>query len=238
MASPEWTKCKVASPLDEQHHCRNRLFEAGPGTGPGLNPKSTNQRNSARFPASYLHCPPPTRIIAPSRDCRLSAALQTRLHIPTRPRIACCGPLQRILVHQGMASAMATAAAQVSRVVTGVATAQKSSFFAGSSSVSMLGCSNGSRVCMAEWLPGLPRPSYLDGSAPGYVFPRAPICIVVLGNEIWLWPFGICLRFEAVILLVLRLCSLCSHVHGMRHWACTSFRWTVTRLLRGLWESD
>lgn len=64
---------------------------------------------------------------------------------------------------------MATAAAHVSCVVTGVATAQKSSFFAGSSSLSMYGCSNGSRVCMAEWLPGNPRPSYLDGSAPGYV---------------------------------------------------------------------
>lgn len=67
-----------------------------------------------------------------------------------------------------MASAMATAAAQVSRVVTGVATGAKSSFFSGScSSVSMLGCSNGSRVLMAEWLPGNPRPAYLDGSAPG-----------------------------------------------------------------------
>lgn len=68
-----------------------------------------------------------------------------------------------------MASAMATAAAQATRLVTGVAAAQKSGFFSGCSSVSMLGCSNGSRVCMAEWLPGNPRPSYLDGSAPGYV---------------------------------------------------------------------
>lgn len=68
-----------------------------------------------------------------------------------------------------MASTMAfAAAAQVSRVVSaGVPTSQKSSFFAGSSAVSMLGCSNGSRVSMAEWLPGLPRPAYLDGSAPG-----------------------------------------------------------------------
>lgn len=66
-----------------------------------------------------------------------------------------------------MASAMATAAAQATRLVTGVAAAQKSGFFSGCSSVSMLGCSNGSRVCMAEWLPGNPRPSYLDGSAPG-----------------------------------------------------------------------
>lgn len=63
---------------------------------------------------------------------------------------------------------MASAVATVSRVVTApVATAQRSSFFAGSSSVSMLGCSNGSRVSMAEWLPGNPRPAYLDGSAPG-----------------------------------------------------------------------
>lgn len=66
-----------------------------------------------------------------------------------------------------MASA-AMATAQVSRVVSaGPVVGQKSSFFAGSSSVSMLGCSNGSRVCMAEWLPGNPRPAYLDGSAPG-----------------------------------------------------------------------
>lgn len=42
---------------------------------------------------------------------------------------------------------MATAAA---RVVPGVATAQKPSFFVGSSSVSLLGCGNGSRVSMGD----------------------------------------------------------------------------------------
>lgn len=88
-----------------------------------------------------------------------------------------------------MASAMATAAAQVSRVVTGLATAHKSCFFAGSGSVSMLGCSNGSRVCMAEWLPGNPRPAYLDGSAPGYVSLQLQFCAAVLdftcGDGLW-----------------------------------------------------
>jgi len=53
--------------------------------------------------------------------------------------------------------------------------AQTSRFYVGSSS-SRLGCSNGSRVSMAaQWLPGQPRPSYLDGSAPGSVVHSAAV---------------------------------------------------------------
>ncbi len=64
------------------------------------------------------------------------------------------------------------AAAAAPAVAGGVA-AQRSRFYAGSVSHAgrRFGCSNGSRVsCMAEWLPGQPRPPYLDGSAPGYVY--------------------------------------------------------------------
>lgn len=69
-----------------------------------------------------------------------------------------------------MAAAMATVAANMGAMTAfGAATPVKSRFLAGSSSVSALGCSNGSRVSMAEWLPGNPRPAYLDGSAPGSV---------------------------------------------------------------------
>ncbi len=63
------------------------------------------------------------------------------------------------------------AAAAAPAVAGGVA--QRSRFYAGSVSHAgrRFGCSNGSRVsCMAEWLPGQPRPPYLDGSAPGYVY--------------------------------------------------------------------
>lgn len=69
-----------------------------------------------------------------------------------------------------MAAAMATVAANMGAMTYfGAATPVKSRFFAGSSSYFALGCSNGSRVSMAEWLPGNPRPAYLDGSAPGSV---------------------------------------------------------------------
>jgi hypothetical protein len=73
-----------------------------------------------------------------------------------------------------MATAMACTRVAAAAIVGG---AQTSRFYVGSSSSSSaasggrrLGCSNGSRVSMAaQWLPGQPRPSYLDGSAPGSV---------------------------------------------------------------------
>ncbi|CAK9867323.1 unnamed protein product [Sphagnum jensenii] len=61
-------------------------------------------------------------------------------------------------------------AAAAAPAVAGGVVAQRSRFYAGSVSHAgrRFGCSNGSRVsCMAEWLPGQPRPPYLDGSAPG-----------------------------------------------------------------------
>ncbi|CAM6066950.1 unnamed protein product [Sphagnum tenellum] len=70
-----------------------------------------------------------------------------------------------------MATATACTRVAAAAIVGG---AQPSRFYVGSSSSSAasggrsLGCSNGSRVTMAaQWLPGQPRPSYLDGSAPG-----------------------------------------------------------------------
>jgi light-harvesting complex I chlorophyll a/b binding protein 1 len=68
-----------------------------------------------------------------------------------------------------MATAMACTRVAAAAIVGG---AQTSRFYVGSSSAASggrrLGCSNGSRVSMAaQWLPGQPRPSYLDGSAPG-----------------------------------------------------------------------
>jgi light-harvesting complex I chlorophyll a/b binding protein 1 len=64
---------------------------------------------------------------------------------------------------------MATmASCATSTAVTPFVSGLKRSTFGSSSSPSVKFVSNGSRVVMsAEWLPGQPRPSYLDGSVPG-----------------------------------------------------------------------
>eukprot|EP00246_Nothoceros_aenigmaticus_P018052 TRINITY_DN9300_c0_g1_i1.p1 TRINITY_DN9300_c0_g1~~TRINITY_DN9300_c0_g1_i1.p1 ORF type:complete len:284 (+),score=39.85 TRINITY_DN9300_c0_g1_i1:127-852(+) len=56
------------------------------------------------------------------------------------------------------------AAGAAAPAVSGIS--QRSRFFAGTTSVTMLP-TNGSRLSMSEWRPGQPRPSYLDGKAPG-----------------------------------------------------------------------
>jgi hypothetical protein len=64
-----------------------------------------------------------------------------------------------------VAAAAIVGGAQPSRLYVGSSSSSSSSAASGGR---RLGCSNGSRVSMAaQWLPGQPRPSYLDGSAPG-----------------------------------------------------------------------
>lgn len=80
---------------------------------------------------------------------------------------------------------MASCAASTAAVVAGVvpsASGLKSRKFFGGSTASFGLVSNGSRVRMSsEWMPGQPRPSYLDGSVPGFVLSLG----ISLGLEFW-----------------------------------------------------
>ncbi|XP_024538526.1 chlorophyll a-b binding protein 6, chloroplastic-like [Selaginella moellendorffii] len=67
-----------------------------------------------------------------------------------------------------MATAMACSQLVAAAVAPTLAGTQKSKFFGSAITTPGAAFSNGSRVSMsAEWLPGQPRPAYLDGSAPG-----------------------------------------------------------------------
>jgi Flp pilus assembly protein TadB len=97
--------------------------------------------------------------------------------------------------------------------------AQTTRFYVGSSSSSAasggrrLGCSNGSRVSMAaQWLPGQPRPSYLDGSAPGSVVHSAA-AVAALGGAGVLF-FGVHLHMRTMC----NLAKICAEILGLIHW--------------------
>ena len=169
--------------------------------------------------------------LPPSLSLSPRSAPRIRLP-PPPPSIAnsspqsCCSSRPQQQFSGAMAAAMATVAANMGAMTAfGAATPVKSRFLAGSSSVSALGCSNGSRVSMAEWLPGNPRPAYLDGSAPGsvhwvswlacfrgWVGWLLPLVVCVCGGWSWIWRAFRCREWV----------TLCAHLvisrrlgHGM-----------------------